>query len=315
MAHSGPIDVIIYHIGCTDGMACVSVAYHYCRSNNYPMPKLIGIRPSCKVSLESLDTLSGTLLIVDVIPSNLNAVIARASYTIIIDHHKTNGQYLTDCAANVIIFNSNNAACVLTYKYFYPTKEIPLVIAYIEDRDIWSQKYPESNDLISSLISLNSKAEETIDMICRSIDNDAYTNNLLITGKRLAAKRRQMVLSKCREGLAIVNISFHNRMYRGVIFNDCYDLRSDIGNHLLETYKDLDLIVFWHWSETEGQYFISLRGTDGGVDIGEICKQYPDGGGHRNAAGFSIDGKIRGVLQHINTLLHVKKVGTLPKYN
>ena len=67
-----------------------------------------------------------------------------------------------------------------------------------------------------------------------------------------------------------------------------YDDTEGVINQPL-TVKDIRAVIFF--KQTQGNHYrVSLR-SKGDVDIGAVAKEY-GGGGHRNAAGCSVDGPI-----------------------
>ncbi len=60
---------------------------------------------------------------------------------------------------------------------------------------------------------------------------------------------------------------------------------SDVCHALLDRHPDAPFVV--SYSERDGVRLYSLRSTDGRDDVSIVARKY-GGGGHRNAAGFSV---------------------------
>ena len=69
------------------------------------------------------------------------------------------------------------------------------------------------------------------------------------------------------------------------IVNCPHGYASDVGSMLCEN-KNVDFAVLWRYNHPTGEYYVSLRSKN--VDMIEIAKRFDqNGGGHKNAAGFT----------------------------
>lgn len=69
------------------------------------------------------------------------------------------------------------------------------------------------------------------------------------------------------------------------IINTTEGITSELGNAFMEQ-TDADFVIMWYYSNSQKNYYYSLRSCDQKVDVGLLAKNY-GGGGHRNAAGIS----------------------------
>lgn len=127
------IDTIIYHSENNDGMFSAAIVYHYLKEFNKNKNKDILLIPEKPGKFTFKNKIFGKNIIILDLSLNtdfLNEIIKIVkSYIIIDDHSKTilNDQY---------IFNGNyHATCSYTWKFFYPKKDIPNSIIYVDNSD------------------------------------------------------------------------------------------------------------------------------------------------------------------------------------
>lgn len=134
------IDVVMYNESNNDGMFSALTAYMYLYKDNKKTINIIPAKASRQVDKrlkKYYNEIKGkTLLIVDLSQSkdNIEMLASIAKQVIVLDDHPKSFEFkLPD---NVIEFISNeHAACAVTWKFFYPDKEVPLPVIYIDDSD------------------------------------------------------------------------------------------------------------------------------------------------------------------------------------
>jgi len=207
---------------------------------------------------------------------------------VVIDHHigrKDEVKISTD-----YLFNVDNSAAVLSWKYFHPPltrkwgvhpfKKIPRILRVIEDMDIWKFKIAHTRELLVSL------------------DTDGFNFlkwNKIANDFESAQKRKKYI----DEGRAIVKYQDNlikkifgygeKAIFEGhqVFAVNSPILESEIGNYISEKKKIIGLV----WSYRNGLFKGSLRNS-GEINLSELAKKY-GGGGHRSAAGFTFNAKIK----------------------
>lgn len=137
------IDCVIYHHPCSDGFGAAYCAWKYFKINHPDkdvkyIPMNIGDLPP--------DNLEGKNLLLldysykkDVIIQLLKVV----NKLLIIDHHKSAQEDLYDISDEYKIFDMNYSGAMLAWFYFFPNEKCPLMIEYIQDRDIWTLQLPK----------------------------------------------------------------------------------------------------------------------------------------------------------------------------
>ena len=81
-------------------------------------------------------------------------IIEFSEKVVIIDHHKEAEE--TAKIASDHLFSNNNSGAVLAWKYFHPEKQIPKLLRYVEDMDLWKFKMPKTEEAIAFIESTSS---------------------------------------------------------------------------------------------------------------------------------------------------------------
>jgi hypothetical protein len=192
----------------------------------------------------------------------------------IIDHHKSAQEDLEglDCC----IFNMEKSGAVLAYEFFFPGLPVPWLFRVIQDRDLWQWKLPGTEEITAALY----EDDRSFELWGMSLHN---TNVLEIKGASLVRKMKNdvqrivetsgWIFIKGKE-VPAANSAFYS---------------SEVGMALCVKYPDRPYsVTFSDRSPADGVWLriYSLRSI-GEFDVSAVAKQF-GGGGHKNAAGFSV---------------------------
>ena len=192
----------------------------------------------------------------------------------IIDHHKTAAEDLKMLPANVdSVFDMTHSGAMLTWMYFFPDEEPPALIKHIEDRDLWRFDLPQTREIQAALFSYPYDFQVWDRLMAMPVVELA-TEGAVIERKHF---------KDMHELLAVVTRPMLIAGHKVQVANLPYTMSSDAG-HELAKHSPFGVC---YWDTPNGRVF-SLRSTDAGLDVSEIAKQF-GGGGHRNAAGFTVD--------------------------
>ncbi len=198
----------------------------------------------------------------------------------VIDHHPSAEEVLSCLGLgqpeHKTVFDSTKAACRLTWEYFCPEKPVPDIIRYVEDRDMWWFKQPQSEEFnlaVGTLLMIpthnvfahwyNMLAEEAISI-----------------GIPIKAFRDAQLHSRLRDVRVFTFLD-----YPDIPVINATDNISELGNLLLDEYPDAPFSVSYA-DRSGGTRSFSLR-SRGEVDVGALAVTQ-GGGGHHNAAGFGV---------------------------
>lgn len=198
---------------------------------------------------------------------------ADASSILIIDHHKTAMEDLTDLPSNVKTkFDMTHSGAVLTFKHFFPNEDVPKLLLHIEDRDLWNFALKNTREIQANVFSYPYDFSVWDELINSDLDK------LSLEGEAIERKHFKDI----NELLTVTTREMYIAGYKIPVANLPYTMSSDAG-HILAKGKPF---AACYWDTSTGRVF-SLRSSNEGFDVSEIAKKY-GGGGHRNAAGFKV---------------------------
>lgn len=270
-----PATICIYHANCADGFGAAWVVHWFCPDVEFYAAKHGEPAP---------DTAGKHVLIVDFSYSLdvLQQMASTALSVLVIDHHKTAQEALAalpqlhpgslERHQLAAVFDMNRSGAGLTWDYFYPDQPRPALINHIEDRDLWRFQLEGTREIMANLFSHPQDFEVWDGLMAMSVDT--------LRAEGAAIERAQQ--KELRDLLAATQRRMTIAGYDVPAANLPFTKASDAGNIMCagESFAAI------YWDTPEGRQF-SLRSTDAGEDVSAIAKQF-GGGGHRNAAGFSV---------------------------
>jgi nanoRNase/pAp phosphatase (c-di-AMP/oligoRNAs hydrolase) len=271
--------VCIYHGNCFDGIAAAWVVWlkHHTIgeevefiAGNYGDGNLINsLTQDC---YENANINTHYILVDFSLPRELmQLMFSKALSMIVIDHHKS---AMEACAGlNFCLFDMTESGASLAWKHFFPGQEIPMLINYVKDRDLWLFREPNSHE-VNAYIHSFPMTIESYDKIAKDLDNGGYTV-AHVEGRAILRYKKQMVDNICEtaelvDGIPTVNTS--------VLF-------SEVPERLIQKYPDAPYARYYYDRIKHGIRQWGLR-SKGEYDVSLVAKEN-GGGGHRNAAGFT----------------------------
>jgi uncharacterized protein len=266
--------LVIYHADCLDGLGAAWSAFCKLGSQVRYIPARHGddmpdFEPGAVLYI--LDYSYPPQLLVD--------AATKAGRIILIDHHIT---AMEQCDAffkeqplpeNLSInFDMSRSGCVLTWQYFFYDLKPPKILLHIEDRDLWRFKLDGTREITTALYE---KMPITFAEI-GSLD----LAELLAVGRIQVEFVTKMVQ---RLAKSAHSVSVAGQVGLGV--NAPAVFSSDLGHVLAE--KSGTFGMTYQYDGKKQQWTFSLRSI-GDYDVGHLALSF-GGGGHKNAAGFSLN--------------------------
>ena len=264
--------LVIYHKGCMDGVAAAWCFWKLYGDEFDYHPGVYSEAPP--------DTSERVVYFVDFsYKSNVvREILNKAIKVILIDHHKSALEDLEQLKNHPKFDMShshmNYSGAMLSWEYNFPGKEPPAVIEYIQDRDLWRFNLAHTREVTSALFSYGQLTIQSFDALI-----NLPVEVLKEEGTVLERKHK----NECMRLLRSTNREMNIGGYTVTVCNVPSQFSSDIGNMLAE---DSFSFGATYYDTYKGRHF-SLRSV-GDFDVSEVALKY-GGGGHKNAAGFTVD--------------------------
>ncbi len=271
---------VLYHKNCYDGFGAAWSAYRrfgdaaeYIAMNyDSPMPD---IGPTDEVFM--LDYCRKK--------ADLVRTALTAKHLIVLDHHKTAMPEVD--AAQLELANWGNrdvtfdatidikrSGAMLAWQFFFSGEEVPMMINYIQDRDLWQFKLGRTETFHAYMCSLpfDFKVWDNV-FIAMNKDITYWTES----GENILRYHDVLVEQFCQQ-INFIDIGG----YTDIPIVNCSLLFSEVPHKLLEMFPDAPFAMYFYRRNAVWQYGLRSRGD---VDVSAVAQQY-GGGGHHNAAGF-----------------------------
>lgn len=258
--------IICYHAGCPDGFGSAWAFYHKYKDDALYVPFRYGDK------LESYEDCDVFFLDCSVKRDYLLEIKEKAKSVTVIDHHITAYDDIGDL--DFCHFDLKHSGCVLSWKYLFPDKEIPIILQHIEDRDLWSWKLENSEEILSYLDSFDKTIGDWV-LIEKMLNSDKGYDKVVESGKAIL-RYKNTIIKKISKNSRDIKICGYN----GIAINSPF-FQSEIG----DLYPEYDFVLIYY--SKRNQYICSLRTSHDNVDVSEIAKKF-NGGGHKKASGFTI---------------------------
>jgi uncharacterized protein len=262
--------IVLYHAACADGFGAAFAAWTVLKDSAVYIPVQYG-----QPYPPEIEGGVARLFILDF--SYPRAVLGRlaecASEILVLDHHKTAREELEGLP--FARFDLEKSGAVLAWEHFHPGEGVPMLLRYVQDRDLWRWELPASREFSARLAATP-----------RAFDHWEYLLNV--------AENESARVQFCREGGAIL---LAQRVHVATLCDRAYWtevdghrvpcvntplFQSEVGEELCRRHPDAPFAAVF--SAGEGEEYWSLRAR-GGFDVSAVAKRL-GGGGHPAAAGF-----------------------------
>lgn len=196
----------------------------------------------------------------------MQTIREKAADVVWLDHHATSVAIQEKLGWGTI--KNEECGATLTWKTLFPEEELPSILTYIRDKDLWIWKEKDSRAVSESLADMF-RGDDFSGLLSTN------PNDLVDKGRLLLARKHERVLAACARG-------FTTQLNGSSAFavNSDKDA-SDIGDHI-NAKIGFPVAVMFHFNGKVWVY--GLRSLS--VDVSAIAQKY-GGGGHKQAAGFS----------------------------
>ncbi len=294
-------DYIIYHKNCLDGFSGFLVA-HLSGRLTRNVEIYADVPSTNKIPLNINNK---NIIIIDVAYKKeiLEEIFSRAKSVVFIDHHVSIHNDVMDLVQDTkykekvtIVYDVARSGAVLAWKYFYPTRKIPLFLKYVEDQDTGKWQYENTKPFIYAV-------KTYYDLNHNSNVVDKWYE-LLNKKKVFKLIRKGKIMQDYNDFIVTINLSKHSMehfpsdkiyddfptffeksgQYKVAVFNGtgCPSI-TEIGLEAV-TKLECDFCMIWTLNLEKKEYVVSMRSKK--TNVAEIAKLF-GGGGHELAASFS----------------------------
>lgn len=266
----------IYHKGCSDGFGAAWAVRHALGESE--VEYFGGVHSKTPPDVAGRD-----VIMVDF--SYKKDVILEMSKTarsiLILDHHKTAEEDLkfeptiegSDCCQIKVVFDMERSGAVIAWEYYHPNKEIPQLLLHIQDRDLWKFALNGTRTIMAAIFSYPQNFEMW-DGLMKTPLEDLKQEGAAINRHHM--KCVDDIISTYEDSTVICG-------YKVPVVNAPFMYSSDVAGMLAIGHPFAAVYAL-----TKTKMIFSLRSAKDGIDVSKIAKLF-GGGGHKNAAGFSVD--------------------------
>lgn len=270
--------VCIYHAGCPDGFGAAWATWrawgqdaeYVARGHDDPL------RPQ---AFEG-----AWVVFVDIAPPAAVAdpLAEAVGHLTILDHHlSAQNQFEAEPgmveglrrSGHDVVFDGERSGAVLSWQHFHPDAALPPLLAYVQDQDLWSWALPESREVNAAIGSYPRSFESWDALEKRAIEDLAREGASLVRAQRIEVERA--LHSAHPVSLGPVRLEAVNARERRSLIGHELATRGRFGSPCGVVYR-----------LTAGRVDISVYSI-GDYDVAALAGRF-GGGGHRNAAGFSV---------------------------
>jgi len=267
-----------YHAGCPDGFGAAYSAWRAWGSRG---------RLVARGHDDPFDALAheGDLVVfadISLPNAQLRDLAEVADEVVVLDHHwSARQQFESDPQLPIflagrghrVVFDLEHSGAVLAWRYFHPDEPEPDLLRYVEDQDLWAWKRPDSLAVNVAIGSYARELEVWDELVRRPWQELAREGEPILRAMRTDVERALRFAHPLRVGrvqMEAVN-SLHHRSHIGHALAE----RAAFGARVGAVYRLVGARVD-----------VSLYSI-GDFEVASLASRY-GGGGHRNAAGFSV---------------------------
>ncbi len=281
--------MVIYHGNCPDGFTSAWVFKHHCRLIE-TIPYTYGQQPpnvkNKKVAIVDFSFDKETTI----------QMIQDSKYLVILDHHMTAQENLKEIkiepSKGEIIFDMNRAGAQIAWDYLNPTQTInrPWFVEYVADRDLWLHRLPNTKEISFALyfdgyFNNFNKMEKLY-----NTPKDSMMELLIVRGETLIGCKNHEV-NQGANMATLAELKTSNSIYTVRITTVPRQYISDVGNLVANLFNDCDFAAIYWYDPSTKKCNVSFRASDDStINLSDVMRGLPNGGGHPKAAAFSFIG-------------------------
>jgi len=288
-APGGSDVVVIYHKGCSDGF-CAAWLLH----KLYPDATFLPKHPGMLLLTGEAEGKHVIVADLSFSPNTTLWILEKAKSFLCLDHHRTAAERLDGIPGCHFDENKSGARMVWDYfgklrDHFGGSLDLPWLVAYTEDRDLWRWKLPLSRQVNAALRCFDYDFAVWDSLGLTTSPVGSLKPYAIVTsgdeeydGHTLVDYHAKKVASAASRAIEVeVPIEDESTLVVPCVNIANSDHTSDVGEALAKSHESQIGLTYYH----DGYGFrFSIRSV-GDADAGRIA-EFNGGGGHKHAAGF-----------------------------
>lgn len=302
-------NLIISHIADIDGMGSVILAKKYFNNNiDYILCEIIDLPELFKENFERYENIY--LCDLQITSDAVNSIENNEYLKLNLKHFDHHASGIYDGMPNYInevieIDERKTCGTELFYRYLLTLEKSSVInndfyrgfVEAVRENDTWD--FRSGSDLGHNLASIHAMmgAEPYIEMILSLDDSNNFELPKVYMDFINADKEK--MCNYIENADKNLKYSTYNGYNIGISITEQY--RSMLGNDICANHPEIDFILIINFNRMS----CSLRTIRDDIDLGKICREFHhEGGGHKKAAGFTIDSEsIPKIKEYIDTYL------------
>jgi oligoribonuclease NrnB/cAMP/cGMP phosphodiesterase (DHH superfamily) len=211
----------------------------------------------------------------------LREMAAAAKWIHVVDHHASAEPHLRKLAAEGVIrldFDLERSGAALAYDYAWGSgRAQPMLIQYVEDRDLWRFKLEGTRE-VNALLMSHPMDFGIWTEIAKRLEDPGKRAGVIAEGSGILRDRTRLIHDLIEATSRIMVVDGHEVP----VANLPYALASEAGNIMCVGHP----FAASYFDRADGMRQVSLRSAEDGLDVSVIAAKF-GGGGHKHAAGFS----------------------------
>jgi len=276
-------NVFLYHDNCHDGKAAETIARAFANTNSMTNVIFMGVKIGSRPSFGLLHGKNVLICDFSYKREDIEAILKIAKNLLIIDHHVTTIHELSEIDEIHKILDIEHSGAMLAWKYFFSNIEAPLLIKYIEDRDLWTRKMQYIDEFNAWFTTVPFDFDEYKKYMI--IDNESLMEKIKTEGSA-CLKLINIQIADCIRGMYVSFTQIAGEYYFVGYINSAI-LRSDIGYRVLQDNALIDFAAIF--SIGCSNTVVSLRSRNCGSNVNRIATHF-NGGGHKASSALKLNG-------------------------
>lgn len=259
--------IIFYHGKCPDGFGGAFAAWKKFGDSAEYVPLLRGEEPPVQKAQ------GADVLFIDFCyPKEImDQFIEEAKSLVMLDHHEGMKEVVESMPEYRY---GDNSGAVIAWKYFHPDTNVPTLLNYIEEGDLYRFTLPDVHSILSYVYT-RPFTFQSWDELSVELESTARKEEIIKIGKTFS-EHNEILMKQIAESADLINFEG----YVCYLASTSRQFSSYVGNTLARKQPPLAVIA----SVDPTGIKVSLRG-DGSVDVSKIAQKF-GGNGHPNSAGF-----------------------------